>query len=110
MTGKSAWVIDYERRWPVVLAELSRDGYEAELRTIAAPVSLRGTLPSGEQFYLHCRSQICSLQVSRVDDPVGSWEWRGEVERSTASHLSPEETAQALRELTNRYLIEGHSR
>lgn len=107
MSEKSPWVLDFEARWATVLDQLTKDGFTAEVPNIAAPVEVLGSLPSGERFYMHCRGDSCSVQISKTGDPVDTWQWRGEVARKMAGHLSPEDAGQTLRELTIQYMKEA---
>ncbi|HEX7304951.1 hypothetical protein [Lentzea sp.] len=85
--------------WKRVLPELRRQGWDAELDSPASPVALEGHLPSGEEFYLRCRWNTCTLYID--DEEVEEAELEGEF---SASYILPDDAVAVLLKLHQEWL------
>ena len=81
--------------WDRELPRLRERGWQVDLSCVESPVALEGYLPTGEDFYLRCRHQHCSLEI---DEDSANW-WRSEVQYEHASWIEPDEAVRVLHEL-----------
>ncbi|MGI5504937.1 hypothetical protein [Lentzea sp. CA-135723] len=85
--------------WKRLLPELRAQGWQVDTGCPAAPVEVLGELPGGEEFYLRCRWDTCTLEVDDVE--VGEVVLDGEF---SASYLLPDDAVAVLLKLHQEWL------
>ncbi|MGC5333500.1 hypothetical protein [Micromonospora sp. DT62] len=106
--ARRQWHQQHSESWLQLVAALHREGWEAEVTCVAAPVQVEGTLPSGERFYFRARHGDVSLGIGG-DNPADIPEWEASESHQEASYLTAAVGGTMIRRLARRYREERYS-